>query len=146
MQFTASCVEKRFPLDMKTPSFCISLKSFSSIINLSCFEVERVHRVARTARFVRVVYLWADFEFFRGLLVYLPLVVTSLGTSLISDPSSGLWVFMLTEWVAKYASYVFWDLTDTIRLWYISKSVRKFLREIYLSFVPGSVINYAELL
>lgn len=52
----------------------------------------------------------------------------------------------MTECLAKYSSFVFWDLVDTFRLCFIPSALRKYMREIDISFVLGCVVRYAELL
>lgn len=76
------------------------------------------------------------------MLVDLRLAITYLGTVLIRDPYSGLWVVLLMEWVAKYDLYVLWDLNETIWLFFITQRVREQMREIYLSVVIRSGVSY----
>lgn len=78
--------------------------------------------------------------------VEFPIVVTYLGTYLISDTSSGVWVVIFSEWAAKYASYVSWDLAYIFRLWFIPQTVSNYMPELDVSFMLGSAFNYAELL
>lgn len=42
--------------------------------------------------------------------MYISLVFMYLAVRLISDPLSGLWVVLVTKWVAKYSAYLLWYL------------------------------------
>lgn len=48
--------------------------------------------------------------------------------------------------MAKYVAYFLWDLYDWCRLWYIQTLVRSDMRDLNLSFILRSDINYRELL
>ena len=64
---------------------------------------------------------------------------------LIDDPNSGWWTVVYTEFVARQAVFVLWDVYDSCRLWRLSPKVLEFVFDLNLSFVLGSRRNYAEL-
>lgn len=118
----------------------------SYLLPYQCLEVYRVHRRVRVARYVPTPAFWEDLEFFRGVLVDIPLVVTCLPVRLINDPLSGLWVVFTTEWVTKYSTYLLRDLYDTYCLCYVPPLVREYIFSIDLSFVLCSASNHRVLL
>lgn len=51
--------------------------------------------------------------------VDLPLIVIYFYYVLLSDPASGLWVVLLTEFVPKVVTFLLWDVHDTFLLCFV---------------------------
>lgn len=73
-----------------------------------------------------------------------PLVITYLGSVLICDRNYRIWVFVVTAWAAKYDEFLFWDVYENFRLWFVPPLVRRYIRDLYLSVALGSGVNYRE--
>lgn len=101
---------------------------------------------ARADRWPVVNTLWSRVEVPQGCLVELPPVVSYLGSELVADPESGVWVVVLTEMVAKTASFILQEAYDCYRLWALSPHTIRFIRELDLSLVLGNQVNVDELL
>ena len=107
-------------------------------------EAERIHRSHYASRYVVATKVWESLEVPRGCLAELPPSITYLGSRLIADPRSGVWVVVITEWVARVAAFILWDAYDIFRLWYIPPAIRGYAKKLDLSFVLGSRENANE--
>lgn len=106
---------------------------YGCLLPYQCLEIGRVHRSARGEGYVSLPDLWERVECRRGMQIDLSCIVTYLGSMLIDDPMSGLWLVVLNEKGTKYADFVLCDMYDTYRLWYVTTPVREFIRELELS-------------
>lgn len=57
-------------------------------------------------------------------LAELPAVLTYLGSYLCTDAQSDLWIAFYTEWAARVAAYLLWDVYDTYSIWYFPPVLR----------------------
>lgn len=101
---------------------------------------------ARADRWPQVSSMWSRVEVPQGCLVELPPVITYLGSELIADPNSGIWVVAFTEMVAKTASFIIQEVYDNYRLWALSPHTIRFARELDLKPVLGNQANVEEFL
>lgn len=62
------------------------------------------------SRYVPIQLFWELFECCRGMFVEIPLNVTYYVFRFICDSGSGLWVLLLTAWVAKCALCFPWEV------------------------------------
>ena len=109
-------------------------------------EAERIHCNHYPSRYVVPTKVWESLEMPRGCLLELPPAITYLGSRLIADPRSGVWVVVITEWVARVAAFILWEAYDIFRLWYIPPAIRGYANKLDLSFVLGSRENANEFL
>ena len=109
-------------------------------------EAERIHRNHYPSRYVVFTKVWESLEMPRGCLVELPPAITYLGSLLIADPRSGVWVVVIMEWVARVAAFILWEAYDIFRLWYIPPAICGYAKKLDLSFALGSRENANEFL
>ena len=79
-------------------------------------EAERIHRNHYPSRYVVHTKVWESLEMPRGCLVELPPAITYLGSRFIVYPHIGVWVVVITEWVARVAASILWEAYDIFRL------------------------------
>ena len=115
------------------------------LIPYHCIESEGMTSFARENRYVRATPFWERLETSQYCTAELPPIVTYMSSYLIDDPNSGWWTVVYTEFVARQAVFVLWDVYDSCRLWRLLPKVREFVFELNLSFVLGSRRNYPEL-
>ena len=99
---------------------------------LTPYQLVGAERIASDARANRLVCIrdheeWSRYEVAQGLWVPLPPVLTYLGSHMIWDPDSPVWLIFYTEWVAEVATVFLWEVYDRFRLWWLPvKSGRLF--------------------
>lgn len=86
------------------------------LIPYQSIEVDRLRRGAWASRYVPIPSLWKQVECYLVTSVDLPLNVTYLYSTLISDPNYGLWVLVLTEWMKNVATLLLWYFHGTFSL------------------------------
>ncbi|PXF39464.1 hypothetical protein BWQ96_10849 [Gracilariopsis chorda] len=64
-----------------------------------------------------------------------------VGSAVTNDPFAGYWVVFYTDFIAKIAVRVLWDVYHTYGLWYICPTALGYARQLDLSFVLGSRAN-----
>lgn len=114
------------------------------LVPYQMLEIDRARYRSRVGRYIPIPRHWHEIESPRGCAVELPPALTYVGSLLTNDPFSGYWVVVYTEFIAKMAAYVLWDVYDTYRLWYMSPTARRYARELDLSSVLGSRANQEE--
>ena len=118
-------------------------------VPMHCIEIDLVRRRSRASRYVALpgTFCSGQMEMPRGFLADLPPVLTYLGSELIHDYcESGLWVVLYSEWVAKVAAALLWEAYDNLRVWFTPPMLRRFIRDVDLTFVLGSARNYGDVL
>ena len=88
-------------------------------------EIDRVSVRARASRYVVVPGHWREVESPpEGFFFELSPAKTYLGTHLINDPFSGVWVIVYSEWTARFGAHVLWEVYDGYRLWFVPPKMR----------------------
>ena len=109
-------------------------------------EFNRMSQGARRANVIPVTSHWRSIEVPRGFYAELPLVFSYVTSRFLDDRDSGFWVLAYTEFAAVTAAFLLWDAYDNRRLWYLSRHMIRFIRELDLGPVLGSAENYQEVL
>lgn len=105
-------------------------------------EIDRVNHSSCGARYVRVPHWWSSLECCRVILVYFPSFLTYLGSVIIRDPGSDLWIKSVTDWVSKFSSLLFSDLYNTVLIRYVPLFVCENILSLDLSVVLILDYNY----
>ena len=84
----------------------------SILVPYQMVEAERIHRSHYASRYVVATRVWESLKVPRGCLVEHPPSITYLGSRLIANPRSGVWVVVITEWVARVAAFILWGAYD----------------------------------
>ena len=108
---------------------------------LNLFAVR--NRFAANA-YLKVTPYWQSMEVPRGCHVKLPMVFTYKAREL-RDPQSGWWVVAYTEFAAKTAAFILFEVYDSYRLWALSGVMIANIRALDLPRVLGSRANADEL-
>ena len=119
------------------------------LVPMHCIEIDRVRRNSRASRYLALPATFSNgqMEMPRGFLADLPPVLTYLGSELINNfCDSGLWVVLYSEWVAKVAAALLWEVYDNMKVWFTPPTLRGFIRDIDLSFALGSASNYRDVI
>ena len=86
------------------------------LIPYQCIEAECILTELRYRRWPRVPEAFAAVEMSPCRRAELPSIVTYKGSEMAQDPNSGYWNQFFTEWPARVAVCVLWDLYDSYRL------------------------------
>lgn len=96
-------------------------------------EVDLLNPRAGGACFVPIPAPWLVVEVPHGCLAEFPAVLTYSRSYLLADAQNGAWVAFYTEWTARVAAYLLWDVFDTYHLLYITLVWRQKIRSLDLS-------------
>ena len=102
------------------------------LIPYHCIEAECILTELRYRRWPRVPEAFAAVEMPPGCRAELPPIVTYKGSEMAQDPNSGYWNQVFTEWPARVALRVLWNLYDSYRLWYVPPRLRADMRAVTL--------------
>lgn len=100
-------------------------------------EVEVLAARSLHGRYVSLPPWWGEWEMPSGFWAPLGPTLWYLGSRLMEDAGSPLWLLVVTEWVVSVAVYLVWEAHDTCRLWYCPPRTLRALRTLPLQGVLG---------
>ena len=116
------------------------------LVPYQCTEVDGLRPTHREGRYVPLHRHFENVEVPRGCLVDLPPVLTYKGVEMMNNPRSGPWAVFYSEYAARAAAFILWEVYDRYKLWYLSETLRGNIRLLKLDYILGSPGDAEELL
>ncbi|PXF40232.1 hypothetical protein BWQ96_10055 [Gracilariopsis chorda] len=104
-------------------------------------EIDCVRFRSSVGRYISILRHWNEIVSPHGCAVELLPALNYVGSAVTNDPFAGYWVVFYTDFIAKIAVRVLWDVYHTYGLWYICPTALGYARQLDLSFVLGSRAN-----